>query len=443
MWLNNGRHITRLTILPAIGVFLCACEASLGPGFVGADPNQDAGGIIVADEPQAVIIAQEVLSIGGSAADAAVALGFGLSGTLHSSAGLGGGGICLVYDAVQDRADALSFVPVPATGRKQMAERDVAVPALARGLYALHAEHGKLPWQQVVAPAENLVRSGVTVSRALARDLYRFAFAFADDPTALDVFMSSQRTIASEGDRIDQLDLTSTLSQIRGKTSLDFYSGALAQSIDSSAKEAGVSLSYRDLHAYAPRWGRAESVQVGNTEYYRASAFERSGTTATLAETVSGRDAPSGSATTGFVVADADRNVVACSLTMLSPFGIGLVPTELGFLLAPSPTDMERPAGPLIVGIVVDNRTRDVQYAAASSGQDGAHQIDTSVRLIVSQQSNLDTLFVSGTENDEEIGGAQINALFCERGMKAGLEHCAVKHDPNGHGFGTIIIGSR
>ncbi|MBT7449435.1 MAG: hypothetical protein HN793_01300 [Rhodospirillaceae bacterium] len=449
MWRNNGRHITRVIILLASWALLSACEASLGPGFTKPDPRNGVGGIIVADEPQAVIIAQKILSNGGSAADAAVALGFGLSVTLQSSAGLGGGGLCLVYDASRDRADTLDFMPVPAIGRKATAKWHVAIPALTRGLYALHAEHGKLPWQQVVVPAENLVRSGNIVSRALARDLSRSAIALANDPKALDVFMSSQRTIAIEGDRIDQLDLAFTLGQIRGKTPSDFYVGGLAQSIDLGAKGAGASLSSRDLLAYDPRWDPAESEQIGSTEYYRAVAFEGYGTTAERADAdlrvgiESARDASNNSATTGFIVADADRNVVACSLTMLSPFGIGVMPTGLGFLLAPSPSEIMHLVPPLIVAIAVDHDARDVQYAAAAGGAGVTTQVDASVRRVVFGQTDLAGSFASQTEDGEETKVGQINAMYCQRGIGAGLERCAVRPDPKGHGFGTITVRDR
>ena len=94
----------RQTALLVCALLLSGCDVfdtkplgvigSAGPIFGGA----------VADEPSAALIARDALSAGGSAADAAVALYFGLAATYPIAAGLGGGGMCVVRSA--DRLEA-------------------------------------------------------------------------------------------------------------------------------------------------------------------------------------------------------------------------------------------------------------------------------------------------------------------------------------------------
>ena len=176
------------------------------PGFV-----QGFLGGVVADEPRAALAAREVLSAGGNAADAAVALGFVLSVTLPSRAGLGGGGACLAYAADKKSAnqgvpEAVLFTPVAAASLGANADRPAAVPMLARGLYLLHARYGHLPFESLIVPAEQLARFGTPASRALVRDLALVAGPLLADPNARAVFSQGGAPLA-EGQTLLQPDL--------------------------------------------------------------------------------------------------------------------------------------------------------------------------------------------------------------------------------------------
>ena len=88
-----------MVILTIVSLLLASCST---PDFVNRnksviDNRQFLGGV-VADEPLAAMVGNGILEIGGSAADAAVALYFALSVTYPSNASLGSRGVCLLHD---------------------------------------------------------------------------------------------------------------------------------------------------------------------------------------------------------------------------------------------------------------------------------------------------------------------------------------------------------
>lgn len=389
---------------------------------------------MVADEPQAVLLTRDILNAGGSAADAAVTLGFGLSVTLQSRAGLGGGGACLVYDADTGRAEVLDFSPVAAVGNESSARWQVGVPTLARGLFALHAKYGRLPWQQVVVPAENIVRFQNVVSRAFARDLSVASESLINDPSALDTFMDG-RKMAEEGSRLQQLDLAATIGRIRGRTPGDFYGGAFARTIEQNAAAAGASLSASDLRQYAPQWRAANSARSGRGVVYSiGTPVESRGTTNTVSANAA--------SATGYVVADADGNVVACSLTMVKPFGNGLMPAGLGFLLSPSPELANSSVPELMSSIAVDAGSRAVLYAAASGGGGAEQKLSELSEAVLGDAQTLSEL-LSVSRADQGAPFPPVNAFYCARGLQQDIRACQAEADPRGHGYGLIALGEQ
>ncbi|HUZ62632.1 MAG TPA: gamma-glutamyltransferase, partial [Acetobacteraceae bacterium] len=174
---RQGRARLRSGLLLGLSLSLAGCGSQTfftGPAPTPGMPGYVQGflGGVSADEPRAALVARSVLAEGGNAADAAVALGFALTVTLPSRAGLGGGGACLAYEP-QTRGpghgvpEAVLFLPKATASVPASADRPAAVPMVPRGLFLLHARYGHLPFDQLIAPAERLARLGTPVSRAL------------------------------------------------------------------------------------------------------------------------------------------------------------------------------------------------------------------------------------------------------------------------------------
>lgn len=236
----------------ALGVplALSGCGSNTPPGVLGY--VEGFSGAVVADEPHAVIIARDILSAGGTAADAATAMALALTVTLPTSASLGGGGVCLVQDMDQMdslRVEALDFLPTTAAGPPGPDGQAVAVPAMPRGMFALHARDGVLRWETVVSPAETLARQGFSASRALAREVQALG-GLPMDSSVSSVFGVG---MVAEGQRLKALDLARALGQVRVAPG-GFYTGEMSREMIASASEAGFAMTQDALRAWTPTW---------------------------------------------------------------------------------------------------------------------------------------------------------------------------------------------
>ncbi len=221
-------------------------------------------GAAAGDEPQAIVEARNILAQGGSAADAAVAIYFTLAATLPSSASLGGGGMCLVYDAKAGKVEALDFLNRAPAAVPPTAERPSAVPGNPMGFWTLHARYGKMPWSQLVTPGERFARLGSPASRILVADLAQVAAPLLQDPESRKVFADPTGRPLAEGGKLLQPDLARVLSAIRLGGPSEFYRGAIARDLVNGTKAAGGSLELSDLEAYRAEWRPTVQVKDGN-----------------------------------------------------------------------------------------------------------------------------------------------------------------------------------
>lgn len=121
-----------------------------------------------------------MLAMGGSAADAAVAIQMVLGVVEPQSSGLGGGSIALYRDARTRRVTAFDgLARSPAAYNPDAAEAAgfahtglaVGVPGTLRMLDVMHRRYGRLPWRVLFEPAIALADGGFTVSPYLVRSL--------------------------------------------------------------------------------------------------------------------------------------------------------------------------------------------------------------------------------------------------------------------------------
>lgn len=177
---------------------------------------------VSAGHPLAAQAGAQILDDGGSAADAAVAAAFAVAVVEPFASGIGGGGAALLAGPEVDPAayDYREVVPehgsVPSGG--------AGVPGFVSGMAALHADHGRLDWADVLAPAIALATDGFTVSEFLA---LRLASDRGPDAIAgLDQFTPGG-AVLSAGDTLVQADLAETMTAIAQDGPEAFYTGSL------------------------------------------------------------------------------------------------------------------------------------------------------------------------------------------------------------------------
>jgi gamma-glutamyltranspeptidase/glutathione hydrolase len=216
--------------------------------------------MVASAHPLATEAGLTVLAKGGNAVDAAVAVSFALSVVEPWSSGLGGGGFAVVsiggtvttFDMRETAPRAAStdmFVEngQVIAGESTATARAAGIPGLVKGMAALHAKFGKLPFEEVVAPAVALARDGFPVSVRLQAAIASMAERFKGD--ARRIFLPGEK-VPAVGDRLFQKDLADTLERIARSKGEDFYVGKTARELVRAVRELGGIWNEDDLFKY-------------------------------------------------------------------------------------------------------------------------------------------------------------------------------------------------
>jgi gamma-glutamyltranspeptidase/glutathione hydrolase len=214
-----------------------------------------------------------ILQEGGSAADAAVAASLASCVAETVMTGLAGGGHAIWFDAASGEAQLLDFfvtVPRRHPNRPVAPLEDVgipfgneivhyqvgiascAVPGVPAGLDELWRSHGKLAWGQLVEPALELARSGVSMPYAHAECLAMLAPVMTLREGAL--IYAPGGELLRTGDRLEQRGLANALELLRDEGGRTFYDGTIAETLLALMQEREGPVSREDLEAYEPLW---------------------------------------------------------------------------------------------------------------------------------------------------------------------------------------------
>lgn len=372
-------------------------------------------GFIVAGEPQAALVAHNILQEGGNAIDAAVALGFSLAVTLPSSAGLGGNGACIVHDLSAGSAETLDF----------LLRRNS--PSLVSGLFSLHAKYGSLPWSQIISPAENMARFGHLVSRALARDLKLYGSKLFNDRMAIELFMTANRNMLEAGDQMRQPLLASTLGEIRANLPYNSRYIQLEDDMVISTDKAGRSEMDNEPEAQVPIWTLVDGRRDNGIQ---AFSFESKTDETNVVELVV-------SESTEYIVADGKGTTVLCILTMGSPFGRGLISRKQGFLIAAKKADGHSHYPNFSMSVLVDLRERHLSFAAASFGTGAGVKVSQAIDGLKNNRLSPDE--GSSYSNLGEYERGDISMAYCDKRIPKDRVSCQAWARSTGYGYAVVV----
>ncbi|TCD15480.1 gamma-glutamyltransferase [Oricola cellulosilytica] len=226
--------------------------------------------MVAAANPLAAEAGAKILRNEGSAADAMVAVQAVLGLVEPQSSGLGGGAFLVWYDAASGNIttlDGRETAPLEATPTLFQDEngeplaffdavvggRSVGTPGTPMLMVEAHKRWGKSDWAELFDDAITLADKGFPVSTRLASLIADDAERLSRFETTASYFLPGGEPL-KEGVRLQNPDYADTLRAFARGGSSAFYSGAIAEAIVRTVRNApgnpGV-LSMKDLETYA------------------------------------------------------------------------------------------------------------------------------------------------------------------------------------------------
>ena len=225
--------------------------------------------IISAANPYAAEAGRQMMRMGGSAVDAAIAAQLVLTLVEPESSGIGGGDFMMVYNPKTGQVtsfDGRETAPASATpgmflgadGKPRQhfdaipGGLSTGVPGVIAMFEMAHKRYGRLPWATLFQPAIRLAQHGFPVGRKLAATIRAFP-QMARMPDVKRYFYHADGTPLAQGEILKNPELAATLRTIAKGGAKAFYGGRIAQNIVNAVQHAPVNpggMTVADLKAY-------------------------------------------------------------------------------------------------------------------------------------------------------------------------------------------------
>lgn len=215
--------------------------------------------MLVTPHPLATAAGEEILSQGGTAVDAMVAVQTVLGLVEPQASGLGGGAFAVYHEAATGKTitiDARETAPAAATEDRfaglgnffvaWQSGLSVGVPGVPRMMEHMHQKYGKLPWKDLFQSAQKLATEGFELSERTSTtvdallEINTNVLGLSDcndrlilrDPVAYEYFVdASTCTAKPSGTLMTNLAYNDTLTALANDGADAFYKGTIAEDI--------------------------------------------------------------------------------------------------------------------------------------------------------------------------------------------------------------------
>ncbi|MES2662202.1 MAG: gamma-glutamyltransferase [Pseudomonadota bacterium] len=220
---------------------------------------------VASAHPLATQAGIKILEDGGNAFDAAISVAAVLGVVEPYSAGLGGGGFWLLYDAEKKRyvmVDARERAPLSSTENmyqnsdgsvnRELATngaKAAAIPGQAAAFAHLAKNYGKRSLKKVLKPAIHAANDGFKVEEVYQGMVESRLATLQKYESSASQFLS-KNTVPSNDSKIKQPYLAHTLQQLAQDGHDGFYTGKVAKELVRSVRQAGGIWTEKDLTDY-------------------------------------------------------------------------------------------------------------------------------------------------------------------------------------------------